>query len=94
MEYHTDQFMIVTLHFLKYLSYVLQQFVFCFSTNQPMIPWLATELDQMMRQIYSLFIRGDYQQYQQTIFLTENLCEENEQDHLPLNCLELKSAVN
>ena len=47
----------------------------------------------MMRQIYSLFMRGDYQKCQQAIFFNENICEEKEQNHLPLNFLELESAL-
>ena len=57
LKYHTDPLIVVKLHFFKYIASLLKPFLVQFQTNKPMLPFLANELDTVLRRLMSLFVR-------------------------------------
>ena len=48
--------LLVKLHFFKHVASILKEFVMCFQTDRPMLPFLAASLDQTLRRIMKKFV--------------------------------------
>ena len=46
----------VKLHFFKHVAFILKEFLICFQTDRPMIPFLAASLDQTLRRTMKKFV--------------------------------------
>ena len=93
VEHHKDPLMIAKFNFFKYLASILSHFLVCFQTEKPMLPFLATELDRMLRQVYRLFIKRDVVNEAQTPYSLSKIDVAEKENHLPVENLELGSAV-
>ena len=93
VEHCKDPLMIAKLHFFKYLTSLLRPFLVRFQTENPMLPFLAIDLDRMIRQVYGLFMKRDVANEAQTSYLLSKVDVSKKENYLPVENLDLGSAV-
>ena len=93
VEHCKDPLMIAKLHFFKYLTSLLRPFLVRFQTESPVLPFLAIDLDRMIRQVYGLFMKRDVVNETQTPYLLSKVDVSKKENHLPVENLDLGSVV-
>ena len=92
VKYHSDPLMICKFQFFKYVASVLKYFLVAFQTNKPMLPFLATAVEQLYRKCLTLFMKRDVVNGCPTSFLLKLDLEKEDYQH-PLGRVDLGSAA-
>lgn len=56
VKYHLDETMLAKFHFFKHIASLLQEFLVSFQTDKPMVPFLATSLENVLRKLMKKFV--------------------------------------
>ena len=92
MTAHTDKFMKVKLEILKDVASIMQPFLKSFQTDAPMLPFLPTALEKILRRVMKLFLRSSVVDDQDTALQLIKLDVELPASRLPANKIKLLVA--
>ena len=89
---HTDKLMKVKLHIFKDVASIMQPFLKSFQTDAPMLPFLPTALEKILRGVMKLFLRSSVVDDQDTALQLIKLDVELPASRLPANKIKLLVA--
>ena len=93
VKHHNDPLMIAKLSFFKYFASILKGFLVQFQSDRPMVPFLAKELDSILRKSMCLFVERKVLTEASTPLALTKVDLDKKKNHLPLSKIQLGTAV-
>ena len=93
VKHHNDPLMIAKLSFFKYVASILKGFLVQFQSDKPMVPFLAKELDSILRKLMCLFVERKVLTEASTPLALTKVDLDKKKNHLPLSKIQLGTAV-